>query len=97
MIKYDDIISTLALVNILAKDFDYGNVKNIKQDTIDIIKTYLRLNTVFYNFVIRKICYLKVVSFKYFCRFTFLKLNKSLIIFLQKILLYCQQLILEYG
>ena len=68
MIKYDDIISTLTLVNILAKDVDYGNVKNIKQGAIEnsnsfiasghtsIMKTYYKLNTIFYNFVICKIC-----------------------------------------
>ena len=116
MIKYDDIISRLTLVNILAKDVDYGNVKNIKQGVIEncnsfttgldtsIMKTYGRLNSVFYNFVIYKICDIAInfydfiaIKFKALCKSVFLKLDKSLILLLQKVLLYCQQLILEYG
>ncbi len=36
MFKYDDVISTLTLVNTLARDPDYGNCKHVKAITCEL-------------------------------------------------------------
>ena len=99
MIKYNDIINTLTLVNILAKDVNYGNVKQEISNNCDCDgSTFCNLQVCrFSTLTISKVCNLSFIKFKYFCETIFLKVNKILIIFLQRILLYCQQLKLEYG
>lgn len=80
MIKYDDIISTLTLVNILAKDVDYGNQQSIKekcnlQQIKGESKLQLSLGFIFknYEFVSNKFC--DLLCEKEFCKKIFLKMK----------------------
>ena len=119
MFKYDDVISSLTLVNTLARDVDYGNPRRIKEQCR--LKVNIGTSCEFENrqFSSRGFCELS--SVKNFCRTIFLKflqfkmladkikiaildyfifsvnLYKSLILCLQKIVLYAKLAKQEYG
>lgn len=113
MFKYDDVISTLTLVNTLARDPDYGNIKqvNCNCDIEQSQNIYLKMEqdcdlVVFKNSNFYKNTF--AVS-KKFLRFKLLVRNlqkyfcigvnicENLIIFLQKMVLYNLWLKCVYG
>ena len=70
MFKYDDIISTLTLVNILAKDLNYGNLKETENSVIAVSENY--------NFL-----FTKIATVKNFYKKVFLKIKMNFLNFLQ--------------
>ncbi len=112
MFKYDDVISTLTLVNTLARDPNYGNIKqvNCNCDIEKLQNIYLiteqDCELCFFknrNFFKKVFNAEKILQFKllvknlqkYFYRYV--NVCKNLIIFLQKMVLYNLQLLLDYG
>ncbi len=112
MFKYDDVISTLTLVNTLARDPNYGNIKQVncncdKNFQNIYLKTEQGCNFVvfknsdFYKniFAVAK----KFLRFKLLVRnlqkyfYRYVNVCENLIIFLQKMVLYNLCLKCGYG
>ena len=112
MFKYDDVISTLTLVNTLARDPNYGNIKqvNCNCDIENSQNAYLKIeqdceflqlkNSNFFNKVFKVE---KILRFKLLVRnlqkYFCMGVNvcESIIIVFQKMVLYNRQLLLGYG
>ena len=101
MFKYDDVISTLTLVNTLARDPNYGNIKqvNCNCDIENSQNIYLKIeqdcNFVIFknsNFCKKVFNAEKILRFKLLVRnlqkYIAVNVCENLIIFLQKMVLY---------
>ena len=113
MFKYDDVISTLTLVNTLARDPNYGNIRQVKCNCdIEKLQNFdlkIEQDCELYVFKNSNFCKNMFVVAKKFLRFNLLVRNlqkyfyigvnvcKNLIIVLQKIVLYNLQLKCVYG
>ena len=112
MFKYDDVISTLTLVNTLAREPDYGNIKqvNCNCDIENSQNIYLTTEQdcncfVFKNsnfckkiFNVEKILQFKLLV-RHLQKYFYIGVNvcENLIIFLQKMVLYNLCLKCGYG
>ena len=112
MFKYDDVISTLTLVNTLARDPNYGNIKQVKcncdiKNSQNIyLKTEQDCDLVVFknsNFFKKVFNVEKILQFKLLVRnlqkYFYIGVNvcENLIIFLQKMVLYNLWLKCGYG
>ena len=112
MFKYDDVISTLTLLNTLARDPNYGNCKQAKDITceLDEAQNYELCAFENSNLVVLQVCNFckkifnveNILQFKLLVRnlqkyfYRCMNVCENLIIFLQKMVLYNLQSLLDY-